>query len=177
MTKLIKIAITGPESTGKSLLAEQLAEHYATVWVPEYARIHLLKIDRPYHYDDILEIAQKQKASEDIFHALANRILFSDTELLVTKIWCEVKYKRCHPWILDALEKQDYDLYLLANIDLPWQYDPLREHPDQRQFLFDYYKNELEKYAFNYRIVSGRDEQRLKNAIAIVDGLLGEKGF
>ena len=172
MSRLIKIAVTGPESTGKSMMAQQLADHFMTVWVPEFARVHLLNIGRAYNYADILEIAQKQQASEKVFESLAKKILFSDTELLVTKIWCEVKYGTCHPWILDAIEKQDYDLYLLMDIDLPWEFDPLREHPDKRKFLFEYYKSELEKYGFNYRVVSGSDDVRFKNALGYVEQLL-----
>lgn len=168
MPDVLKIAITGPESTGKSMLAQQLADHYVSVWVPEYARVHLLKIDRPYNYDDILEIAQKQQQSERVIETLANGIVFSDTELLVTKIWCEVKYQKCHPWILDELTKQHYDLYLLMDCDLPWEYDPLREHPDQRRQLYDLYKNELEKQGFNYKVVSGKDELRFNNALGFV---------
>lgn len=175
MADLLKVAITGPESTGKSMIAEQLAEHYHTVWVPEFARIHLLGLDRPYNYDDILEIAQKQLISEKVFETLANKMLFSDTEMLVAKIWCEDKYNKCHTWILEALEKQHYDLYLLMDIDLPWQYDPLREDESRRSILFEKYQDELKKYNFNYRIVSGRDDTRLKNAIHYVDELI--KGF
>ncbi len=172
MSRLIKIAITGPESTGKSMIAQQLADHYMTVWVPEFARVHLLNIGRPYNYSDILEIAQKQKKSERVIESLAKNIIFSDTELLVTKIWCEVKYGKCHPWIYDAIEKQDYDLYLLMDIDLPWEFDPLREHPEKRKYLFGYYQKELEKYGFNYRVVGGKDDDRFNNALAFVGELL-----
>lgn len=174
MSRLRKIAVTGPESTGKSMIAQQLADHYQTVWVPEYARVHLLNINRPYHYDDILEMAQKQKVSEKVFESLAGKLMFSDTEMLVTKIWCEVKYGKCHPWILDELSKQDYGLYLLMDTDLPWEYDPLREHPDKRKYLFDLYRNDLEKYGFNYRIVSGVDDARLKTAVKFVDEFVAE---
>lgn len=169
MADVLKVAITGPESTGKSMIAQLLADHYQTVWVPEYARIHLLGIDRPYNYGDLLEIAQKQLTSEKVFEPLANKILFSDTELLVAKIWCEDKFGTCHSWILEALEKQHYDLYLLMDIDLPWQYDPLREDENRRTILFEKYRNELEKYNFNYKIVSGQDVLRLKNAIGHID--------
>ena len=169
MPKVIKIAITGPESTGKSMISEQLANHYCTVWIPEFARYYLKKIDQPYDYDDILEIAKGQVKSEEALMKLANKVIFSDTELLVTKIWCEIKYQKCHPWIIQNFEKQDYDLYLLMNTDLPWQYDPLREHPEMLEELFRIYKNELEKHHLNYRIVSGIGGERLKNAIAFVN--------
>lgn len=172
MPKVVKIAITGPESTGKSILSEQLAEHYRTVWVPEFARLYLKKIERPYNYDDILEIAKGQKASELAMKKLANKVLFSDTELLVTKIWCEVKYGKCHEWISRNFEKQDYDLYLLMFPDIPWLYDPLREHPDKRDWLFEFYKDHLEKRQANFRIVNGLSNDRMKNAISFVDELL-----
>ncbi len=170
--KLKKIAVTGPESTGKSILAQQLADHYRTVWIPEFSRVYLLKIERAYNYDDILRIARGQKKSEEALTDIARKIMFSDTELLVTKIWCEVKYKKCHPWILEKLEKQEYDLYLLMDVDLPWVHDPLREHPHNRKYLFDLYQKELEARKLNYRIVSGQDDERFKNAKGFVEEVL-----
>jgi NadR type nicotinamide-nucleotide adenylyltransferase len=170
--KLKKIAITGPESTGKSMLAQQLADHYRTVWVPEYSRVYLLQTEGKYNYGDILKIARGQKKSEKALSDIARRVMFSDTELLVTKIWCEVKYKKCHPWILENLAKQDFDLYLLMDIDLPWEFDPLREHPDERKYLFGLYRNELEVRKLNYKIVGGIDDKRLKKAIGFVEDVL-----
>jgi NadR type nicotinamide-nucleotide adenylyltransferase len=172
MRKIVKIAVTGPESTGKSMISEQLANHYHTIWVPEFARFYLNKLEQPYDYGDILEIAKGQVKSAQALLKLANKLIFSDTELLVTKIWCDVKYRKCHPWILENLEKQDYDLYLLMNTDIPWQNDPMREHPEMRDELFRLFKNELEIHNLNYWIVSGLGEERLKNAISLVDELL-----
>jgi NadR type nicotinamide-nucleotide adenylyltransferase len=166
-----KIAITGPESTGKSMLAAKLASYFHTVWVPEYAREYLEQLGRPYTEGDILQIAQGQMANEELQLPKANRFLFCDTELLVTKIWSEVKYKRCHPWILESLEVNRYDLYLLCDIDLPWQYDPLREHPDQRQYLFDLYHSELKSRNFPFAIVCGTGPDRLANAVEIIKQL------
>ena len=165
---MIRISITGPESTGKSWLAEQLAKHYQTVWVPEYARKYLEDIDRPYTYDDILVISKKQFAEEN--SAAKNReLLFCDTDFCVTSIWCHVKYGKCHNWITTKLEQNHYDLYLLCDIDLPWQYDPLREHPEMRTELFGMYRTLLEKHNFNYRVVSGFGEERLQNAISYIE--------
>ncbi|MDP1624038.1 MAG: ATP-binding protein [Bacteroidales bacterium] len=163
-----KIAITGPESTGKSALAEQLADHFQTTWVPEYARQYLNHLGRPYEEKDILLIAKGQLAAEASQLSYANILLFCDTELLVTKIWSEVKYHRCNPWILETIKVHRYDLYLLCDIDLPWQEDPLREHPDQRQYLFDLYYNELKNRKFPFRVVRGRGQERLENAIKII---------
>ncbi|MFP4469081.1 MAG: AAA family ATPase [Bacteroidales bacterium] len=171
MQELIKIAVTGPESTGKSMMAQQLANYFQTVWVPEYARVYLLRIGRDYNYDDILEIARGQKASAKVFESIANRLLFSDTELLVTKIWCDVKYGRCHPWIEEELNKQDFRLYLLMDIDLPWEFDPLREHPEKRRYLMDLYIKELEQRKLNYRIIGGTGEERFRNALQALNEL------
>jgi len=167
----MRISITGPESTGKSWLAKQLAEHYKTQWVPEYARKYLNEINRPYAYDDILVIAKMQFEEENAA-AEKTDLLFCDTDFCVTSIWCKVKYGKCHKWITSKLEQNNYSLYLLCDIDLSWQYDPLREHPEMRSELFGMYRNLLEEKRFNYRIVSGTGEERLRNAIVFVDDYL-----
>ncbi|MBU2651814.1 MAG: ATP-binding protein [Bacteroidetes bacterium] len=167
--KTIRIAITGPESTGKSELAKTLAQHYSTLWVPEYAREYLENIHRPYNEDDILLIAKEQKIREDKTLRMAKRFLFCDTEALVTKIWSIVKYGHCDPWILDQINSNPHDLYLLCNIDLPWEEDPLREHPDKREYLFNLYVNELKVNKLPYGLVSGFGVNRLQNAINIIE--------
>ncbi len=166
---LKKIAITGPESTGKSLLARQLAKHYQTNYVPEYAREYIDKLNRPYNKQDILEIAKGQISKEKELESKANKFLFCDTELIVTKIWCEHKYGDCHEWILKMINENRYDLFLLTNIDLPWQPDPQREHPDLRKYLFKLYYDELRERNFNFKIISGLKEDRLKNAVRAVE--------
>jgi len=168
---MIRISVTGPESTGKSWLAEHLAKHYQTRWIPEYARKYLEEINRPYTYDDILVIARKQLELENL--AAGNtELLFCDTDLCVTNIWCSVKYGKCHEWITAELERNNYSLYLLCDTDLPWQYDPLREHPEMRSELFGMYHDLLQKYRFNYRVVNGTGEERLQSAIFFVDEYL-----
>jgi NadR type nicotinamide-nucleotide adenylyltransferase len=168
-----RIAITGPESTGKTWLAQQLAKHCKSIWVPEYAREYLIKLAKPYDYDDILKIAQNQFITNREAQEKANRFLFCDTELIVTKIWCEVKYGKCHPWIEEHIRKQNFDLYLLTDIDLPWEPDPQREHPHLREHLMELYINELESRNFPYSIVSGQQDDRLKNAIKALGKLAG----
>ena len=165
---MIRISVTGPESTGKSWLAKHLAEHYQTQWVPEYARKYLKEINRPYDYNDILNIAQKQFESENQAEA-TTEFLFCDTDFCVTSIWCNVKYEKCHDWITAKLEQNTYSLYLLCDIDLPWQYDPLREHPHERQYLFDLYLNELNNRMFPFAVVRGTGPDRLANAIKIIE--------
>jgi NadR type nicotinamide-nucleotide adenylyltransferase len=166
---ITKIAITGPESTGKTQLAEQLAAHYRTVWIPEFARDYLFNLGRNYTYNDILYIARNQFSLIQQEVSTANRFLFSDTELIVTKIWCKVKYGKSHDWIEEHIGKQGFDLYLLAGIDLPWEPDPQREHPHMREELMQQYVNELKNQNFPYRIITGIGDERLKNAIKTVN--------
>ena len=166
-----RIAITGPESTGKTWLAENLARHFHTVFVPEFARMHLSVIQRPYTYDDILIIAKQQFHNNQQVLPGADAVLFLDTELIVTKIWCEVKYGRCHPWIIDHIGKQHFDIYLVPDIDIPWEPDPQREHPHMRDYLMQLYLKELETRRFPYRIIGGEKEERLKNAIKALESL------
>lgn len=165
----LRIAITGPESTGKSELAEQLAMHYMTAWVPEYAREYLEDLDRKYNYGDILSIAKGQYEREEQMVADAGSLLFCDTEFIVNKIWCDDKFGKCHNWILEMIDSHPYDLYLLCNADLPWEEDPLRENPGDRERLFGLYFHELKSRDFNFEVISGLGQERVKNAIRIVD--------
>jgi NadR type nicotinamide-nucleotide adenylyltransferase len=174
MNKVLKIAVTGPESTGKSQLAEELAAYYNTVFVPEFARGYLDRLGRPYDCEDLLEIARGQVRDEERISWQANRILFCDTELIVIKIWSEVKYEKCDPWILEKIEENNYDLFLLCNIDIPWEDDPQREHPDVREKLFSLYFDELTERRFTFRVVSGSGKERLMRAIGYVEQAISE---
>ncbi len=168
MKKLLKVAVTGPESTGKSILAQQLAEHFGTVWVPEYAREYIDKLHRPYKEEDILTIARGQLEREDIAAGTAEKLLFCDTELIVTKIWSEVKFGSCHPWILEQIVNRPYDLYLLCYIDIPWEEDPQREHPHFRKELFELYDSELRERGYPFAVIKGLGGERLGNALQAI---------
>mgnify|MGYP001127038732 CR=1 FL=1 len=166
---MIRIAVTGPESTGKSLLTQELARHYNEVFVPEYAREYIDRLQRPYTREDILHIAKGQLKSESDLAPGAGRFLFCDTELIVTKIWSLHKYGICDPYILEKILSHRYDLYLLCNIDLAWEFDPQREHPDLRNYFFEWYRRELEDYGFPYAVISGSGKERTRNAISIME--------
>lgn len=167
--KVIRIAVTGPESTGKSWLSEQLARHYSTLYVPEYAREYVDSLDRPYRREDILAIAREQVRREEEAAERTRGYLFCDTDLIVSKIWELYKYGSCEPWLLNEIQKNRYDLYLLCDIDLPWEADPQREYPHKRRFFLDWFRRELEGYAFPYRIISGLKQERLQHAIQAID--------
>ena len=163
-----KIGIVGPESTGKSALALALAQHYKTEFVPEMARVYLENLGRDYDYPDLKKIAQLQMQKE-LELGNANELLICDTSLLVLKIWSEFKYNKVDAYIDQEESSNRYDLYLLTNIDLPWENDPLREHPNDRAFLFDLYHNALIEKKCTYEIVTGNGPTRLWNACKLID--------
>ena len=181
MQEIKKVVAIGPESTGKSTLCQQLATHYNTLWCPEYAREYLLKHGTDYSFDDLLTIAKGQLALEEAYikklQSLSEnepQILFVDTDMYVMKVWCEVVFGKCHQFILDKIEDQKIDLYLLCNVDLPWTKDELREYPDfeTREKLYHIYKDILTNQPVPWVVVSGVNEMRLKVAVKAVDKLL-----
>ncbi len=169
---MIKIAITGPESTGKSSISEELAEHYKTLWVPEFARKYLSKIGQDYTEKDVLQIAKGQYRAEQNMLGSANRLLICDTDFIVLKIWHEYKYNTPCEWINEKVSEHIYDLYLLMDTDIEWKFDPLRENPDNRTYFFELFKTELQKNNFNYKIIQGTGEERTQNAIKAIDAFL-----
>ncbi len=166
---LKKIAILGPESTGKSYLVQALAAYYKVTYVPEYAREYIDEIKRPYLESDILKIAKGQLKLEDELAKNAHHYLFCDTELTVIDIWAQEKFGRTHSWIKSQLEDRVYDLYLLCDIDLKWTEDPQRENPNDREYLLNLYRESLGKRNIKYYMISGQGEERINNAIEIID--------
>lgn len=169
-----KVVVIGPESTGKSSLCSALAVHFNTIWCPEYAREYLLQHGTDYSFDDLLTIAKGQIALEEKHTAQAEAagkdFLFIDTDMYVMKVWCEYVFGKCHPFILDEINKRSYDYYLLANTDLPWTKDELREYPDEkpRRELLAIYKDILINQNTPWAMVSGIGEIRVQNAVEIV---------
>ena len=183
---LKKIVILGPESTGKSTLCEQLAQHYETMWCPEFAREYLLANGTNYDFEDLEIIAKGQLALEDEYATLLENQsetmmengehlpLFIDTDMYVAKVWCEFVFEKCHQFILDEIVKRQYDLYLLCYIDLPWVKDELREYPDlaSRQKLYNIYEDIMINQSIPWIDISGDYNERLHKAIQGVDELL-----
>jgi len=172
VTPVKRVAIVGPECTGKTSLAQQLAGVFTTEWVPEYARGYLDKLVLPYTEGDLLNIAQGQMRIEDEFYRDGNRVLICDTNLLVIKIWSEFVFGSCNPWILTEMTHRQYDLHLLTNIDIPWEEDPQREHPTKRKELYELYKRELDVQQRPYIEISGDKTERLARATEAIHKLL-----
>lgn len=170
MGKSVKrIAVIGPESSGKSELCRNLAEHYNTLWIPEYAREYLTLIKRSYTYNDIIEIYKEQFRQEQERITDASGYLFIDTEFIIAKVWCESVFQSSSQYVEDIINNYPYDLYLLTAPDLPWEYDPLRENPGKGDYFFNWYKTLLQQKGLKHEIVSGAGITRIQNAISILE--------
>ena len=165
----MRIAITGPESTGKSELGYNLSLHYNIPLVPEFARKYLIQLQRPYKQPDLTDIAKGQLLYWNAYKE--GQSFISDTEMLTIKIWSEVKYQKCDTYISKAFADQKFDLYLLCYPDISWEPDELREHPSKadRIHLFSLYKEALDRIGFNYKIIKGEGNVRLNSALEIVN--------
>ncbi len=174
---IVKVVLFGPESTGKTTLSEQLARYYNTVWVPEYARQYLQnkwndqrKTCGPH---DLLPIAEGQMQLENDLAKKATDILICDTDLLETKVYSEAYYLgHCDPQLDKYALQNNYDLYLLTYIDIPWEKDDLRDKPDEREKMFLYFKDTLIKYNKNFIVLKGNKKTRLATAVEHIDKLL-----
>lgn len=170
-----RIVITGPESTGKSILTEKLAAHFGARAVPEYAREYIAGLDRPYTKKDVIDIAREQiNQFREKKHAMG--MVFYDTGLIITKVWLELVFKADTEWIASAIRTAETDLYLLCAPDIPWIPDPLRENGgEMRNRLFEIYKSNLESFELPYRIIRGEGEDRFRNAIFAIEELINKQ--
>ena len=164
---MLKIIVTGPESSGKTTLCKTLAKHFNTSFNPEFAREFLDELDRNYTQSHLLEIAKEQLFSE-------HNVQILDTDLITIKIWSNYKYGNCDKWILKQIEKQKAEkrFYLLCKDDIPWEEDPQRENPNDRVELFEIYKQELDNLGHDYFIVKRKN--RIENSIAKISQLISK---
>lgn len=156
------MAIVGPESTGKTTLARALAQRHRTHWVAEYARAYLHARGGAYDATDLPRIASGQLAAERRARGgrRGRRLLLLDTDLVVLQVWSEVRFRHVDAVIARGLRRVVHRRYLLLAPDLPWQPDPLRENPHDRDVLFEHYRRVLDDLGARYAIVRGRGPAR-----------------
>lgn len=168
----LRVVLTGPESTGKTTLAEQLSNEYGAPAVPEAARAYALTKGAPLSRLDVTPIALAQQAAEDAVLELPGRMVILDTDLLSTAVYAQHYYGECPAWILDAVLRRRGDLYLLCDVDVPWVADPARDRPAQRDQLFQEFSAALRDRGFPTVLVRGSRDQRLAIARRAIDHLL-----
>ena len=185
-TRLKKIVLFGPESTGKTVLAQALAAHYHTLWVPEFARSYLENKIRFYDLlgksseeicleSDIPPIVMGQIASEDSMSTQAKKLIFFDTNPLQTSVYVSYYYQKQYDWLTSLLKLRTYDHYLLMDTDIAWEADPLRDRPNNRQEIFELFKNELINRNLPFTVISGNAQHRINHAIMAIDMLDNNK--
>lgn len=177
---IVKIVLFGPESTGKTTLSKQLARHYNTVWVPEYAREYLQNKwnneRKTCENSDLLPIAFGQMELENKLAKKADRVLICDTDLLETKVYSEEFYGGFVDAELEKAAKQNtYDLYLLTYIDTPWEEDDIRDKPNERIEMFNAFEEALKKYNRPYILLTGSKKNRFNYAVEEIDKILKSK--
>ncbi len=167
---MIRIAITGPESSGKTTLAAALAAHYQSHWCPEYSRDYLAASGTVYTLSDVVAINEGQlhRMADFVRLHAEEPFLFFDTETVVNRIWAEKKFGVCPQAILETAQQPRFDLYLLCYPDIDWEEDPLREDPFNRMELFEAYVSVLTEIGAVYEVIKGKGEQRLMQAVRLI---------
>ncbi len=166
---IFRIAVIGPESSGKSILCEQLANYYQTTWIPEFARAYLQNLNRPYDANDIVEIYKTQFNQEKSSLKSSNKFIFVDTEFIIGKVWQEHLYGKSDSYFDEMIATHPYNFYLLTYPDLPWEFDPLRENPGKGLYFYEWYKKILSENQLQFETVSGTGASRLQCAINILE--------
>ncbi len=172
---MVSIVVTGPESTGKSVLTEFLSEHFNGNGVQEYARKYVEDNGGHYSFDDVERIAHHQVEEYQRMNREVARThyVFFDTFLIITKVWFQEVFACCPKWLHEAILECSVDFALLCVPDLPWEEDGVRENRDKREYLFECYKNELNYYGIPFATVQGEGDLRIQNAL----DRLSDNGF
>ncbi len=162
---ILKVGITGPESSGKTTLAKYLSNILNATYIPEFARLYL-EINGPdYSKDDVINIARQQI---EMISSTHSPLVICDTECIVLNIWMDVKYQFTPPFITDSIKNNICDIYILCSPDIPWEDDILRENPKDRDVLFNLYLQYLKNYNLNYIIVYGNLDFRIQKSIEFI---------
>ena len=166
---MYKIAVTGPESSGKTTLAIALAQHFKSEWVPEFAREFLGRTNGKYVQKDLLEILKGQLANEEKYAHSDSPYLICDSDPLVLWVWSKLKFSRVDIEIDLAWKNHHYDLYLLLSPDIEWKEDPLRENKEGREVLFQIYLEQLKLENKPFAIIKGEQEERFSRALKAIE--------
>ncbi|MDC7997177.1 ATP-binding protein [Gilvibacter sediminis] len=172
-SQLIKIAVVGPESTGKTTLVKALASHFETTYVPEFMRTYYeeLVVRDPFYseIEDILPIAQGQIEAENTALKTASELLICDTNLLEIACYSKYYFDEIPPLLEASLPHMQYDLCFLTYIDVPWENDPLRDRPFDRQKVFSIFEERLKAQAYPHLVLKGDEQVRLQTAIRAIE--------
>jgi NadR type nicotinamide-nucleotide adenylyltransferase len=171
-SRKFRISVTGPESTGKSTLCALLAKHYDAQYTHELAREYITNLQRDITIEDLKIMHDLQVNAENIGYAKTKQLLFCDTDIINFKVWSEQVFKTVPPWLENSLSHNNYQFYLLCSPDIEWMADGIRKNEHNRIFLFNCFQQEIEKKNTNYAIITGQNQDRIRNAIHAVEEFL-----
>jgi nicotinamide riboside kinase len=169
---MLRIAITGPESSGKTSLSIALAAHFGSTYVPEYARFYLQNRAFTYTVNDLEHMSRSQVEWKQRSSQLPTSLLIQDSDFTVMHVWMEERFKQCSLEIEALRRTTPFDHYLLCAPDLPWSYDPLRENPDDRWRLYERYIDLLQAWGLPYTVISGEGQLRIQTGVSKITALL-----
>jgi NadR type nicotinamide-nucleotide adenylyltransferase len=170
-----RIVLTGPECSGKTTLAAELAAHFGAPWVPEAARRFAETATGPLSALTVEPIARLSVRLEDDVLRSAPSLLFRDTDLVSTVVYAKHYYGQCPAWIAREARARRADLYLLGYPDLPWTPDGVRDRPTRREELFAEFAHELAAIEARVVVLRGVGVHRTTLAIRAVTDLLAER--
>ena len=170
--RLLRVCVTGPESTGKTTLAARIAKRFATEWVPEASRAYAERKGTPLTADDVTPIAREHVRVADERARSARTLLSLDTDLLSTVIYSRHYYGRTPPWIVAAERVRRSHLYLLCDVDVPWLPDGVRDRPANREEMFATFERALKRRRLPHVVVRGGWALRDRIADDAVDELV-----
>jgi NadR type nicotinamide-nucleotide adenylyltransferase len=170
--RLVRVVLTGSESTGKSTLAAELARHYGAALVPEFVRGFAEQKGAPIDFGDHGAIARGQMALEDAALARATRLIVQDTDLLSTVVYCRHYFGRCPVWLEEAAASRRPDLYLLCATDVEWVADGVRDRGHMRDEMQRLFAEAIDASGVRCVELSGDTARRLVDATRVIDRLV-----
>jgi HTH-type transcriptional regulator, transcriptional repressor of NAD biosynthesis genes len=174
----LRVVVFGPESTGKTWLAERLAREFGEPWAPEFVREFWDRRAGHIAAADLTEIAHGQRDGEERAAARARRVVFCDTDLLTNVLWADLLFPGACPQPVRAQAEERsrrYALYLLCQSDLPFTPDPQRCFPDEagRAMGARLWRSTLEQRGLPTADVSGHGDARVQSALVALRQRLG----
>lgn len=169
---MLKICLFGPESTGKTTLARRLADHFETVWVPEFARDFLLKNGNVFTPAEVRPLADGQLFIQKAAILQAKRVVFLDTDLVTNALYSQYCFGEIPVWLDEMARDNRPDFHFLLDTDLPWKADELRTHGEDRSAQMALWRWGLDHFDCRFELISGDHEMRFSKAVAWVNSLL-----